>query len=90
MYIPKEVYQSKRHILSIASGILAGFLPSKPSNIHPYLLGAIAAILFTKLFFGDYDAGYQWTPSDILFAMINGLEGILGAWIAQKSLPPLG
>ena len=90
MYIPKEVYQTKRHILSIASGILAGFLPTHPSNIHPYLLGAIVAILFTKLFFGDYDAGYKWTSYDILFAVINGLEGVFGAWIAQKSLPPLG
>jgi hypothetical protein len=90
MYIPKQVYQPKRHVLSIASGILAGFLPRRPSNIHPYLLGAIVAILFTKLFFGDYDAGYQWSSYDILFAMINGLEGVFGAWIAQKSLLPLG
>jgi len=86
MKLPNIVYEPKRHILAIAAGILAGYIPSVNSNIHPLLLGAIFAVLLVKLFFGDYDTGYQWTKLDIVFAILHSTEGILGAWIAQKSL----
>jgi hypothetical protein len=82
----KEVYQPKRHLFAISIGIIAGFLPSIKSNLHPLFLGAIFAILFTKLLFGDYDSGFQFSGSDILFFILCSLEGVLGAWIAQQTL----
>ena len=46
-------------------------------------MGVIFALLFSKILVGDYDTGYQWTYSDILFVLIVGTEGFIGAWISQ-------
>jgi hypothetical protein len=62
---------------------MAGFIPNNYSNINPLLLGAIFAVLFTKILFGDYDVGYKWTLSDVVFIIINSFEGMLGAWISH-------
>lgn len=73
-----------RHIFALACGIIAGLIPNDKSNIDPRILGSIFAILFTKIVFGDYDKGYQWSTSDILFVIIVGGEGSIGAWISTK------
>jgi hypothetical protein len=69
----------ERHLIAIATGVLGGAIPNNKSNIHPYLMGAILAILAVKVFVGDYDKGYSWTISDIGFVVLTGLEGVLGA-----------
>lgn len=69
----------QRHLIAVATGILGGAIPNQKSNIHPYLMGAILAILAVKVFVGDYDKGYSWTLSDIGFVVVTGLEGVLGA-----------
>lgn len=74
----------KRHIFSIGCGVIGGLMPNKKSNIHPVLLGVIFAILFTKIVFGDYDAGYQWTWWDLVFIFITGMEGAIGAILALQ------
>jgi hypothetical protein len=71
----------KRHILAIACGILGGVLPNIKSNIHPYLIGAFVAGFVVKMIYGDYDKGYSWTLSDIVFWTITLLEGVLGAFL---------
>jgi hypothetical protein len=60
---------------------VGGLIPNDKSNIHPLLMGAILAILATKVFVGDYDRGYQWTLSDVVFVAITSAEGALGASI---------
>lgn len=71
-----------RHIVALVGGVIGGLLPNDKSNIHPLLMGAIIAILATKVLVGDYDRGYQWTASDILFLTITGFEGVIGASIS--------
>ena len=73
----------KRHIFALGAGIIGGVIPNDTSNIHPLLMGCILALLGTKVLFGDYDFGYQWTTSDIFFVLIVGGEGILGAYISS-------
>jgi hypothetical protein len=73
----------ERHIFAFVCGLIAGIIPNNKSNIYPPLLGVIFAILFSKIVFGDYDRGYQWTFSDILFVLIVGAEGAIGAWISN-------
>lgn len=82
--IPQQIFLLHRHIFSLVIGFLAYFIPNDKSNINPLLMGAILSILLTKIFFGDYDAGYQWSINDIWFALIVGGEGVLGAFISQK------
>lgn len=80
-YELKEFYKLKRHIVAIASGILGGSLPNTFSNIHPILTGAIVAGFIVKMVYGDYDKGYQWTFSDLIFWIITLFEGAIGAII---------
>lgn len=75
-----------RHIFAIGAGLIGGIIPNNKSNIHPLLMGFILAILGTKVIFGDYDIGYQWTQKDILFVLIVGGEGILGAYVSSRAL----
>ena len=76
-----ELSDPKRHLLAVASGILGGSLPNQKSNIHPFLLGAICAVLIVKLVYGDYDRGFQFSFADLVFLIVIGLEGFFGAWI---------
>jgi hypothetical protein len=69
----------ERHLIAFAAGVLGGAIPNTNSNIHPYLMAAILAVLAVKVFVGDYDQGYSWTISDIGFIVMTSLEGILGA-----------
>lgn len=73
-----------QHLFSVACGFAAVFVPNHKSNIHPMLLGVIFALLFTKIVFGDYDAGYQWSRNDLMFLVIVGSEGLAGAWMGLQ------
>lgn len=77
----RELSDPKRHLLAVASGVLGGAIPNQKSNIHPFLLGALFALLIVKLVYGDYDRGFQFSMADLLFVFVIGLEGALGAWI---------
>ena len=72
-----------RHVIAFLAGVIGGLIPNDKSNIHPLLMGAILAILATKVLVGDYDRGYQWTCSDIVFVAITASEGALGTFISD-------
>lgn len=73
-----------QHLFSFGCGLLGGVVPNTKSNIHPVLLGIIFAILFTKIVFGDWDTGYQWSSNDLAFVAVVGAEGALGAYLSSK------
>lgn len=72
-----------RHITAFLGGMIGGVIPNDKSNIHPLLMGAIVGFLATKVLVGDYDRGYQWTLSDILFFAITVSEAMLGAFLVS-------
>lgn len=74
----------KRHLFALGAGMVGGVIPNDKSNIHPLLMGCILAVLGTKIVFGDYDIGYQWTWSDLAFLFIVGGEGALGAYFTSR------
>jgi hypothetical protein len=74
-----------RPFFAFLCGLIAGLVPNQKSNIHPALLGAIFGILFTKIVFGDYDRGYQWTLMDPVFGVVTGGAGALGAYISSNA-----
>ena len=49
-------------------------------------MGGILAILVTKVLVGDYDTGYQWTLSDIVFLVVTSAEGLLGVRVGRALL----
>lgn len=73
-----------QHLFSFSCGLVAGLVPNTKSNIHPVLLGIIFAVLFTKIVFGDWDKGYQWSSMDPLFLVVVGAEGAIGAYISSQ------
>ncbi len=86
MQIPSKVYNLRRNLFAFIIGCIAGFVPNDKSNIPPYLLGIIFAILATKIVYGDYDIGYQWSQADIIFLIVIGSLGSAGAEIASRLL----
>ena len=54
-------------IITFIFGYLGASIPNSKSNIHPLLLAALFGSLATKVIFGDWDVGYQYSFSDILF-----------------------
>lgn len=74
----------KRHILAFSIGIVAYFIPNDKSNSNPLLNGAIFSGLFVKFLYGDYDKGYQYTFSDIIFWIVVLFEGFMGAYFMKK------
>jgi hypothetical protein len=80
----KNFLSLKRHILAIAVGIFGGSLSNDKSNIHPYIIGALLSGFVVKMVYGDYDIGYQWSISDLLFWIITILEGIFGAFLINN------
>jgi len=79
-YEMKNFMDPKRHILALAAGIVGAFLPNDKSNSTPLLNGAIFAGLIVKILYGDYDKGYAWTISDIIFWITTIIEGLLSAY----------
>lgn len=79
-----ELQDPKRHFLAVASGILGGAIPNQKSNLHPFLLGAILALLLVKVLYGDYDRGFQFSIADLWFLLVVAAEGALGAWLIQR------
>ncbi len=86
MKIPSKVYNLRRNLFAFIVGCIAGFIPNDKSNIPPSLLGIIFAILATKIVYGDYDIGYQWSAADIIFLIVIGSLGAAGAELTSRLL----
>lgn len=85
MSLPKEFYHYNRHLLAYSAGVMAAFFPTDKSNINPYLMAALFALFAVKVMIGDYDTGYQFSFSDLVFVVATALGGIIGAFFAIKS-----
>ncbi len=83
MNIPSKVYNLRRNLFALTTGGIAGFIPNDKSNISSPILGIIFAILATKILYGDYDIGYQWSVSDIFFLIVVGSLGAFGAFVTR-------
>ncbi len=80
-YEINNLLDPRRHILAIAAGIVGATLPNTYSNANPYIIGAIVSAFLVKMIYGDYDQGYDWTLSDLVFWIVTLLEGVIGAAI---------
>ncbi len=79
--LPNEVWNVERTIFAIVCGVFAYMIPNNKSNIHPVIMGVILSLLATKIIYGDYDKGYQWSKNDIYFGIVVGGLGAFGASI---------
>jgi hypothetical protein len=79
----KELFDPRRHLLAIASGVFGGALPFEKPGPVKYTLCAVLAIIIVKLFYGDLDKGFQLTWKDLPFYVVIGGEGAFGAWLMR-------
>ena len=79
MSIPPEVWNKERNVFAVLCGLVAYLIPNNKSNIHPVIMGIILSIFLTKIVYGDYDKGYQWSVNDIYFVLVVGGLGAIGA-----------
>ncbi len=56
---------------------------SAKSNMPFYLPGIVIGFFASKMIYGDWDLGYQWTISDIFFLLAICFVGFIGAMIAK-------
>jgi hypothetical protein len=80
-YEIRNLLDPRRHILAVAGGIVGATLPNTYSNANPYIIGALVSGFLVKMIYGDYDQGYEWTFSDLVFWVVTLVEGIIGATI---------
>ena len=69
-------------ILTVTAGYVGALIPNEKSNIPPLLLSVIFGSLVSKIVYGDFDEGYAWTTSDILYWTVTILESLIGGCIA--------
>lgn len=84
VHLPVEALNAERNMFALMCGLVGGSIPNHNSNINPVLMGFILSILATKVMYGDYDKGYQWTINDIYFVIIVGGLGSFGAWVSSQ------
>ena len=70
--------QAKLFISSFMVGYLATLIPNNKSNIHPLITSGIFGFLFSKIVFGDWDRGFQFTYLDIVYSITIIFFAVLG------------
>jgi uncharacterized membrane protein YeaQ/YmgE (transglycosylase-associated protein family) len=67
---------------TIIAGYVGALIPNDRSNIPPLLLSVIFGAIVSKVVYGDFDKGYTWTKSDILYWVLTVTESIIGGCLA--------
>ena len=84
----QNINNYQQYITTFMIAYLAALLPSEKSNIHPLLSSVILGVFLSKLFFGDFDEGYNWTINDMYFILIMSLislcAGIISITVSNK------
>ena len=69
-------------ISTMIGGYVGALIPNEKSNIPPLLLSVIFGCVVSKVIYGDFDIGYTWTTSDILYWTVTILESLIGGLLA--------
>ena len=67
---------------TMVGGYIGALIPNKVSNIPHLALAVIVGSLVSKIIYGDFDMGYQWTKSDLYYWILTVIESLLGGYIA--------
>jgi uncharacterized membrane protein YeaQ/YmgE (transglycosylase-associated protein family) len=69
-------------IMTIIGGYIGALIPNKLSNIPHLFMSVIIGAFLSKTIYGDFDAGYKWTFSDIYYWFITVVEAFIGGYFA--------
>ena len=68
-------------VLGILGGFIGSLLPNDKSNIPRWILAVIFGVLAVKIVYGDFEEGFHWSKSDLIFYPFTILLGIIGHYI---------
>ena len=81
-----DINQNKNNyeqvIVTIIAGFIGALIPNKLSNIPHLWMSIIIGGLTSKIIYGDFDVGYQWTRTDIYYWIITFFESLIGGILA--------
>jgi len=81
-----DINQNKNNyeqvIVTIIAGFIGALIPNKLSNIPHLWMSIIIGGLTSKIIYGDFDVGYQWSRSDIYYWIITIIESLVGGVLA--------
>lgn len=81
-----DINQNKNNyeqvIVTIIAGFIGALIPNKLSNIPHLWMSIIIGGLTSKIIYGDFDVGYQWTRTDIYYWIITIFESLIGGILA--------
>ena len=69
-------------IITIIAGFIGSLIPNRLSNIPHLWMSVIIGGLTSKIMYGDFDIGYQWTTSDIYYWFVTIIESLIGGIFA--------
>jgi len=72
--------------LGIFAGFLGGLIPNDKSNIPRWMMAILVGVLTLKVVYGDFDKGFQWSGSDLIFYPLAGLLALIGYYMSKNSL----
>ena len=82
MFLSQNKQNYTQVIVTIIAGYSGALLPNKLSNIPHLFMAVRLGSLVSKVVFGDFDIGYQWTQSDIYYWFITLIEALIGGYLA--------
>jgi len=81
-----DINQNKNNyeqvIVTIIAGFIGALIPNKLSNIPHLWMSIIIGGFTSKIIYGDFDVGYQWTRTDIYYWIITIFESLVGGVLA--------
>ena len=71
--------------LGIFTGFLGAMIPNDKSNIPHWMMAIIVGVLTVKVVYGDFDKGYQWSKSDLVFYPLVSILALIGYYMSKNS-----
>jgi uncharacterized membrane protein YeaQ/YmgE (transglycosylase-associated protein family) len=82
MLLSQNKHNYTQIFVTIIGGYIGALLPNKLSNIPRLLMAVIIGSLASKVIYGDFDVGYQWSQSDIYYWFVTVIEAFIGGYLA--------
>lgn len=82
MFLSQNKHNYTQVFVTIIGGYIGALLPNKLSNIPHLLMAVIMGSLASKVVYGDFDVGYQWSQSDIYYWFVTVIEALFGGYLA--------
>jgi len=72
--------------LTVFAGYIGGLIPNDKSNIPHWMMALLVGVLTAKVVYGDFDEGFQWSKSDLIFYPLVSLLALIGYYISTINI----